>query len=55
MVAYEVGKQGLKTCNSMFEKVFSRVELPLPDNKILIFFLISFLFRLFSPWLPCSA
>ena len=37
MVAYEVGKQGLKTCKSLFEKVFSRVELPFPDNKIQIF------------------
>jgi len=37
MVAYEVGKQGLKTWKSLFEKVFSRVELPFTDNKIQIF------------------
>ena len=37
MVAYEVGKQGLETCKNLFEKIFSRVELPFPDNKIQIF------------------
>jgi len=37
MVAYEVGKQGLETCKNLFEKVFDRVKLPFPDNKIQIF------------------
>jgi len=34
MVVYGVGKQGLETCENLFEKVFSRVKLPFPDNKI---------------------
>jgi IS1 family transposase len=37
MVAYEVGKQGRETCKKLFEKVFERVKLPFPDNKIEIF------------------
>lgn len=37
MVAYEVGKQGLETCKKLFEKVFERVQLPFPNNKIQIF------------------
>lgn len=37
MVAYEVGKQGLETCKKLFEKVFHRVQLPFPDDKIQIF------------------
>ena len=36
MVAYDVGKQGFETCKNLFEKVFSKVELPFPDNKIQI-------------------
>jgi len=37
MVAYEVGKQGRETCRKLFEKVFGRVQLPFPDDKIKIF------------------
>jgi hypothetical protein len=48
VVAYEVGKQGLKTYKSLFEKVFSRVELPLTDNKIQIFSDIFFISIIFS-------
>jgi len=36
VVAYEVEKQGLKTCSKLFENVFDRVQLPSPDNKIQI-------------------
>ena len=37
IVAYEVGKHGLKTCRRLFDKVFDRVQLPFPDNKTQIF------------------
>ncbi len=37
MIAYEVGKQGLGTCKNLFEKVFSRLQLPFPDARIQIF------------------
>ena len=37
MVAYEIGKQGLETCKKLFEKIFNRIQLPFPDNKIQIF------------------
>jgi hypothetical protein len=37
IVACEVGKQGLGTCRKLLENVFDRVELPFPDNRLLIF------------------
>ena len=37
IVAYEIGKQGRKSCQRLFEKVLNRVQLPFPDNKIQIF------------------
>jgi hypothetical protein len=37
MIGFEVGKQGLDTCKKLFEKVFCRIQLPFPDNKIQIF------------------
>jgi len=37
IVAYEVGKRGLKTCRKLFDKIFDRVQLPFPDNRIQIF------------------
>jgi len=36
-VAYSIGKWTQKTCKKMIEKLFSRVELPFPNNKIQIF------------------
>ena len=37
VVAYEIGKQTKITCEKLFEKVFDRIQLPLPDKKIEIF------------------
>ncbi|MCZ7357842.1 MAG: IS1 family transposase, partial [Candidatus Methanoperedens sp.] len=35
--AYSIGKWTQETCKEMIEKLFSRVELPFPNNKIQIF------------------
>jgi len=37
IVAYEIGKRTKKTCEKLFEKVFDRIQLSFPDNKIEIF------------------
>jgi len=36
-VAYSIGKWTQETCKEMIGKLFSRVELPFPNNKIQIF------------------
>lgn len=36
-ISYAVGKWTQQTCNEMIEKLFHRVQLPLPENKIQIF------------------
>ena len=36
-MAYSIGKWTQETCKEMIEKLFSRVELPYPNNKIQIF------------------
>ena len=35
IVAYEIGKQGLKTCRKLFNKVLDRIQLPFPDSDTL--------------------
>jgi len=37
IVAYEIGKRTLESCNKLFEKVFDRIQLPFPDMRIQIF------------------
>ena len=36
-ISYAVGKWTQQTCDEMIEKLFHRVQLPLPENKIQIF------------------
>ena len=36
-MAYSLGKWTQETCKEMIEKLFSRTELPFPNNKIQIF------------------
>ena len=36
-MAYSIGKWTQETCKEMIEKLFSRTELPFPNNKIQIF------------------
>ena len=36
-VAHSVGKWTQQTCREMMEKMFKRVELPFPDNKLQVF------------------
>ena len=36
-LSYSVGKRTLQTCKDMMEKLFYRIELPFPSNKLQIF------------------
>jgi IS1 family transposase len=36
-IAYSVGKWTQETCREMIDKMFTRIELPFPENKIQIF------------------
>ena len=36
-VAFSVGKWTQETCREMIEKLYRRIKLPFPDNKIMIF------------------
>lgn len=37
LVSFAVGKRTFQTCEAMTEKMFSRLDLPFPDYKIVIF------------------
>ncbi len=37
LVSFAVGKRNFQTCEAMTEKMFSRLDLPFPDYKIVIF------------------